>query len=61
MGSGFKTAYRELLRDTGTMTAEDLIKKHLGQDITQPEFWLSSLKIVEGLVEKFEQLLESKH
>ncbi|WP_062265472.1 M3 family oligoendopeptidase [Endozoicomonas arenosclerae] len=60
MGSEFKTAYRELLKDTGTMTAEDLIRKHLDQDITQPEFWLSSLSIVEGLVEKFEQLIESK-
>lgn len=55
MGSDFKQAYRELLRDTGRMTAEELIRKHLDQDITQQDFWLSSLKIVEGLVERFER------
>ncbi len=60
LGDGFSAAYIALLRDTGTMTAEDLIMKHLGQDIRQPEFWHASLDIVERLVSRFEGLLQ-KH
>ena len=45
-GSGFKQKYIDILRDTGRMTAEDLVKKHLGEDITKPEFWLKSIKFV---------------
>lgn len=45
-GSGFKQKYIDILRDTGRMTAEDLVMKHLGEDITKPEFWLKSIKFV---------------
>ncbi len=38
--------YIDILRDTGRMTAEDLVMKHLGEDITKPEFWLKSIKFV---------------
>jgi len=46
LGDAFHPAYIAILRDTGRMTAEDLVKKHLGADITRPEFWQSSLDIV---------------
>ncbi|CAM3655187.1 M3 family oligoendopeptidase [Parendozoicomonas haliclonae] len=60
LGENFRGAYRELLRDTGRMTAEELVEKHLGKDIRQPEFWLDSIAIVEGLVSRFETLVEDQ-
>jgi len=57
LGDRFLPSYLEILRDTGRMTAEDLIQKHLGQDIRRPEFWLGSLSIVERKVSEFENLL----
>jgi oligoendopeptidase F len=57
LGSKFHQAYVDILRDTGRMTAEELIQKHLGQDIRKPDFWLGSLKIVEKKIEGFEKLL----
>ncbi len=53
----FNKLYLNILKDTGTMMAEDLIKKHLGQDIEQEQFWLDSLSIVEEQISAFEELL----
>ncbi|MGK7890220.1 MAG: M3 family oligoendopeptidase [Leptolyngbyaceae cyanobacterium] len=55
-GDRFNQLYINLLRDTGSMTAEAVVQKHLQQDICQPEFWQASLAIVDGLVRQFEQL-----
>lgn len=52
----FEEKYLAILRDTGCMTAEDLVQKHLGQDITTEQFWLDSIGIVEKSVQQFEQL-----
>lgn len=38
-GRGFAKAYRALLADTGSMTTEAVAKKHLGVDLTKPQFW----------------------
>ncbi len=48
-------AYRALLRDTGRMSAEDLVAKHLGQDIREAAFWQGSLALVAAAVDRFEQ------
>ncbi len=48
-------AYRALLRDTGRMSAEDLVAKHLGQDIREAAFWQGSLALVAVVVDRFEQ------
>ncbi|HDZ8978608.1 M3 family oligoendopeptidase [Aeromonas veronii] len=53
---GVAEAYRALLRDTGRMSAEDLVAKHLGQDIREAAFWQGSLAQVAQAVERFEQL-----
>jgi oligoendopeptidase F len=53
----FLPFYVALLRDTGSMTAEALVMKHLGEDITQPAFWMKSLDIVEHQVAAFESLV----
>lgn len=38
-GSDFETKYISLLRDSGRMNVEDLVMKHLGEDITKEDFW----------------------
>ena len=53
---GVAEAYRALLRDTGRMSAEDLVAKHLGQDIREAAFWQGSLAQVAQAVERFAQL-----
>ncbi|WP_421252121.1 M3 family oligoendopeptidase [Aeromonas sp. 600724] len=53
---GVAEAYRALLRDTGRMSAEDLVAKHLGQDIREAAFWQGSLAQVAHAVERFAQL-----
>ncbi|MEL6160698.1 MAG: M3 family oligoendopeptidase [Cyanobacteria bacterium J06623_5] len=55
----FNQRYTNLLRDTGTMTAENLVQRHLQKDLRQPLFWEDSLKIVESSVSRFEQLVKS--
>ena len=58
-GADFNTLYTQILRDTGSMTAEELVGHHLQQDISQAQFWQASLKIVENSVASFEQLVDS--
>jgi len=55
-GEVFNDLYTTLLRDTGSMTAEDLVQRHLQQDIRQPEFWQASLDIVDRAVSSLEAL-----
>ena len=56
-GGEFVFAYRELLRDTGRMSAEALVEKHLGVDIREPGFWQESLRYVEEAVVRLERLV----
>ena len=58
-GADFNTLYTQILRDTGSMTAEELVSHHLKQDISQPQFWEASLDIVEKSVVAFEQLAQA--
>ncbi|MBE9160615.1 M3 family oligoendopeptidase [Nodosilinea sp. LEGE 06152] len=55
-GSAFNDLYTNLLRDTGSMTAEDVVQRHLQQDIRQPQFWQASLDIVDRAVSRLESL-----
>lgn len=55
-GDNFKKLYINILRDTGAMTAEDLINKHFNEDISKKDFWLKSIKIVENSVNEFKKL-----
>ena len=50
--------YREILLDTGNMTAEDLVQKHLQQDITQANFWADSIAVVNSSLQQFESLVK---
>lgn len=55
-GEKFEALYRGILRDTGSMTAEEVVQQNLAQDIRQPQFWQASLDIVEEAVAEFEAL-----
>ncbi|NEZ62488.1 M3 family oligoendopeptidase [Leptolyngbyaceae cyanobacterium CCMR0082] len=58
-GADFNTLYTQILRDTGSMTAEELVTQHLQQDISQSQFWKASLSIVEKSVASLEQLVDN--
>ncbi|BAL61622.1 M3 family oligoendopeptidase [Melissococcus plutonius] len=55
----FEDHYIALLRDTGSMTSEELAQKHLGVDLTKPDFWQSGIDQVVKDVELFMELTES--
>ena len=54
LGDGFFPAYVSLLRDTGRMTAEEVAAKHLGADLTRPDFWRQSLAVSRRSVDQLE-------
>ncbi|MNK87386.1 hypothetical protein D3C87_1073220 [compost metagenome] len=49
--------YVNILRDTGRMSAEDLVKKHLGEDITKPAFWQKAIDVVLAKIDSYEELV----
>ena len=57
-GPAFHNRYVALLRDTGSMDTEDLAQKHLGVDLTQPEFWETAADRVLADVDEFVALAE---
>ncbi|WP_429167851.1 M3 family oligoendopeptidase [Aeromonas rivipollensis] len=57
VGADFVPAYRALLADTGRMSAESLVEKHLGVDIREPAFWQESLRSVDEAVSRLERLV----
>ncbi|HDL2888579.1 TPA: hypothetical protein PW014_002182, partial [Enterococcus faecium] len=50
--------YIHLLRDTASMTTEDLAKKHLNVDLTQPDFWQAGIDMVTEDIQTFMELTE---
>ncbi len=52
----FPQQYREFLRGTGRMTAEDAVKTAFGDDLTKPGFWQRSMDEVESRVTRFVEL-----
>jgi oligoendopeptidase F len=57
-GSAFEDQYVALLRDTGSMTVEALAQKHLGVDLTKPDFWQSAVDMAIEDVKLFLELTE---
>jgi oligoendopeptidase F len=54
-GRAFLPRYRELLRRTGSDTAEGVAREALGVDLEGPEFWNASLDLVEAELGRFEE------
>ncbi|MBL0387402.1 M3 family oligoendopeptidase [Tumebacillus sp. ITR2] len=59
-GETFADKYVALLRDTGRMRVEELAQKHLGVDLTQPDFWRSAVELAVKDAEEFLRLTENK-
>lgn len=58
-GKEFEKKYIDLLRDSGNMSTEDLVMKHLGEDITSEAFWEKGMKVCIKNVEEFISLTSS--
>ncbi|MFA1559934.1 M3 family oligoendopeptidase [Aliivibrio fischeri] len=56
-GADFYGDYINLLRDTGTMRAEEVVQKHLQMDLTKETFWQQSLDRVSNQIDEFERLI----
>ncbi|KGY12640.1 oligoendopeptidase F [Vibrio tubiashii] len=59
-GKHFYSDYVNLLRDTGSMMAEEVVEKHLGMDLSQADFWQQSIDRVKAKIDEFELLLDQK-
>ncbi len=57
-GPSFEPKYVDLLRDTGRATVEDLARRHLGADLTKPDFWLTGVKLAMADVDEFLKLTQ---
>jgi oligoendopeptidase F len=53
-GPDFIPRYEALLRETGSATAEEVVRNALGIDLGGPEFWNESIDLVEAAVDRFE-------
>jgi oligoendopeptidase F len=50
------TAYEEFLRLAGSDTAENVVKRTVGEDIEKPEFWAAAIKSLEEPLSRLETL-----
>jgi oligoendopeptidase F len=57
-GPGFADRYVNLLRDTGSMTVENLALTHLGVDLTKPVFWEQAMEYLVSDATRFLQETE---
>jgi oligoendopeptidase F len=56
-GADFLPRYEEFLRLAGSDTAENVVKRTVGQDLEQPEFWNSAIRSLEEPQQRLEALL----
>ena len=59
-GSAFAPRYQALLTDTGSMSTEDVAKKHLGVDLTRDDFWNAAVNNALTPVDDFVALVQKK-
>jgi len=57
-GAAFEDNYIAMLRDTGSMTVEELAHKHLGVDLRKPDFWQRAMDLSIEDVNAFMRLTE---
>lgn len=53
----FEQRYINLLKDTASMTTEELALKHLDVDLTKVDFWQDAIDLIIADVDTFEQLV----
>ncbi|ACB83729.1 M3 family oligoendopeptidase [Natranaerobius thermophilus] len=54
----FPEIYKKLLKDTGSMTVEELAWKHMGTDLTKPDFWEEAVANCIADVDKLNSILK---
>jgi oligoendopeptidase F len=54
-GPSFLPRYEELLRATGSASAEQVAERALGIDLTTPEFWNASIDLIQAEGRRFEE------
>nr|WP_245575566.1 M3 family oligoendopeptidase [Alkalicoccus chagannorensis] len=59
-GADFDQKYVDLLRDTGRLDVETLADKHLGVDLTKPDFWQEAIDFLKEDVRTFMALTEER-
>lgn len=57
-GTSFEEEYIALLQDTASMQTEELAQKHLGVDLTKPDFWQAGIDRVLQDIDTFMELTE---
>ncbi len=58
-GKAFANGYASLLADTGSMTCEDVAKKHLNLDLAGEQFWTDAVNRSLADVDEFVRLVDS--
>jgi len=56
-GTSFVRKYEEFLRLTGSDTAENVVRRSLGRDLENPEFWTEAIRSLEEPLNQLETLL----
>ncbi len=59
-GKGYEENYVALLKDTASMTVEDLAMKHLEADLTKPDFWEKAVGLCLDDIDEFLELTAMK-
>jgi pepF/M3 family oligoendopeptidase len=59
-GKSFARSYKALLADTGRMTTENVAKRHLGVDLTKPDFWRDAVSRVLANIEPFVKMANQR-
>ncbi len=57
-GKGYEEKYIALLKDSASMTVEELAQKHLNVDLTKKDFWEKAVRMCVDDVEEFMALTE---
>lgn len=60
-GPDFLPQYEALMRHSGSLSCEALIGEFLGEDITQPDFWLRMLDSLQDTFASYQTLLQKWH
>jgi oligoendopeptidase F len=56
-GASFLSRYEEFLRLAGSDTAENVVRRTVGQDLEKPDFWADAIKSLEDPLNRLQNLL----
>lgn len=58
-GNSFLPFYKSMLRDTGRMTFDELVRKHLGLDPATQQFWDGCIDEALSHLTKFKSIVQT--